>query len=141
MATIEKMKEAEDIREVLAKAEKFYQRYATLGKTLDIFTAEYRSLKAEIVHLLNEKDALRRLNMDAALQLSKTEREAQTRLQTVEQGHRALIDNLSKKQIELENKLAEVEKRENHAAAERHKYELLNDEVNRRLAGLTAIKK
>lgn len=138
MAIAEKAKEHQDVREVLASVSRIYQDHLGLGKKLDKFMEDFKTqMKSDMVYLLNEKESLARANHEAAIKIAGIEREAATRMQSVESGHRALVESLTKREIEVGNMKADLEKRELAVNAERHKYELLNEDLSRKIAGLT----
>ena len=130
---------ADDIRDILARATKFYQRWEGVGKTVDNFIGELRGLRADVVHLLNAKESIDRLVKEAEIKLASAERDARTRLASVEQGHRSLVDKLSKREIELSNKMAEIEKRDLSVTEARNRYELLKEEYERKMESLTRV--
>src|SRR3990167_892423 len=130
---------AVDIREVLARATKFWQRYAELSKQAESFFSDLRGLRSDVVQLLNAQENMGRLVKEAEIRLAKTEREAQTRLSGMEMGHRALIERITKKEVDLDNRTSEAAKRENAVVAERHKYELLKEEYERKLSNLSKV--
>lgn len=130
--------EAVDIRELLAQVSKFYKDYEGLGRIIDRFRSDYLGLRANIVHLLNAQENLGRMNKDAEIKLLKVEQEAQTRLQTIEQGHRAIIDRVSKKEVELDGLKSELERREAKVSNLKMEAELLKAEYEKRLAALSS---
>ncbi len=130
---------ADDVRELLAKSNRFFQKYGAFGKFLEEFQVEFKQLRFDIVQLLNDKDALEKKNRDAEIRLSSAEEEAKRRLANVEQGHRALVERLSKKEVEIDNMKADLAKREAHLRDERKNLELLKSEYERKLNGLARV--
>jgi SpoU rRNA methylase family enzyme len=129
--------ERAEIREGIAELTKFYQKYQTKAAWFGEFLADINALRARVVFLLNKEDALEKNTKAAELNLSQVEREAQNRLQNVEQGHRAIIDRLSQKERELDQAKSAVEKAEQTCANLRVELELKSEALDRKLKGLT----
>lgn len=125
-------------RAAIAQLSAFFTKWEQRVTILDEILKEAKSLRHEVVTLLNARDMLDRRNKDAAIELERVEREARTRLSTIEQGHRTLVDDLSKKQIALDNLKAELDKREAATAAARHEAELIKHAYEQKLSALSA---
>jgi hypothetical protein len=137
MAKSAAVDEKAEIREGIAELTKFYQKYQVRVGWFSEFLADVNGLRARLVFLLNQEEALDRRNKAAELNLSQVEREAQNRLQNVEQGHRAIIDRLSQKERELDQAKSAVEKAEQHNANMRVELELKSEALERKIKGLT----
>lgn len=135
VAEKEKKNDAE-VREAIAHVSAFYQKYEKKLSIIEDFLKDAKALRHEVVVLLNARDMLDVLNKQAAIEREKVEHEAQTRLSTVEQGHQALIDRLSKKEIELDSKMADIEKREVAAQNARREAELLKSAYDQKMVAL-----
>lgn len=142
-ATLEKpvKTEEQEIRELVARATKFYQRWESFGKQFETLWMEFRNVRADVVQLLNARESIDRKVKDSEIVLARNEKEAQQRLASVEMGHRALIDRLSKQEAELRNKNAEMERAELHMRGEREKIELLRASLEARIAAVTDVSK
>lgn len=137
MAKSAVVEEKQEIREGIAELTKFYQKYQARAGWFGEFLADVNALRARLVFLLNHEESLERRTKAAELNLAQVEREAQTRLQNVEQGHRAIIDRLSQKERELDRMKSEQEKAEQTNAAMRVELELKQEALERKLKGLT----
>lgn len=138
MATTEQKNADAEVREVLARMRPLYKEFAAVSSLVTKLGADLRSFDTDLTILLNAQESLDRRRKDAETDLAKVEREAKTRLQNIEHGHRTLTDNLTRKELEAQAKMAEAEKMERASLAARNEYELLKDSYERKLAELTA---
>ena len=130
-----------EIADVVSRATKFYQQHESLINQIKKYHLELTSLKADVVQLLNARESMDRQVKEAQLKVAKAEAEAQTRVNTLEQGHRAFIDRLAKKEIDLDNQLKDMKLKDHMFSNKNRELELLKDEYERKLAGLTRLGK
>lgn len=128
-----------DVREAMAHLGAFFLKHEKKVGVLEEVLKDLKELRYDITTILNAKSKYEHLNRLAAIELEKAEREARTRLSGVEKGHQTLVDELTKKQIAYENKLAEVEKREAIATERIQTAELKASAYDRKLAELTTV--
>ena len=141
MATVEAKQETQEVRDVLARVSKFFQKHEARANGLTEAINDLRALSKDVVQLLNAQESLDRRKRDAELDLARVEKEAKTRLQSIEQSHSAILDRVSKKEIEIDGKLSDLAKREDKAAAVRRDAEVLKDHYEKKLAGITEVSK
>ena len=129
-----------EILTVLAKTRRTYQKYEAAMPVLSEMLAALRALDVEIVSLLNHRETLDKLNKDAMVSLAKVEREAQTRLQNLDAGHRAMVDKLTQKEIQAEKAISQARRLEESANKARADYEAIKSVYETKLAALSEIK-
>lgn len=122
----------DEVKDAFARVSLFFQKWEKKVSLLDEILKDVKGLRYEIVTLQNHRDSLEVLNREAQAKLEKVRSEAATRLQNVEQGNRAIVDRLTKKEIDLDAaraKLAQMEDASSRARAEAEQtkaaYELL----------------
>ena len=129
-----------EVRESLAKLTKFFQQYEGRVGLLSDFLRDAKTLRHELITMLNARDNYDRQVKTAEINLERINREASTRLSKLEQGNRAIIERLTKKEIELDAIKAELAKKEVAISTARQEAELARDSYERKLAGLTSRK-
>lgn len=129
-----------EMLETAARVNKFYKEFSPAVKAMVKLMERLDSeIRYDVVSLTNIQNSMRAKNRDLEILIARNEREAQSRLATVDMGHRALTDRLRKAEQELSAKTAELEKEREFASRERHNYELRREEYDRKLAGLERV--
>lgn len=141
MAIVAEKKELQEVAEILAQSRKLFKDHVALTDLLTKQAAALKEFDTKLVMLINSEESLSRATKNAEANLAKTEQAAKTRLMTIEQGHKTLIDSLSRQKIELDNKMADLEKRERNAAAMEQKYTLLVEQKEREVAAVKTLRK
>ena len=133
------MENGVDMKEVTARASEFYKRYSGFGNEVAKFMKEYAELKENVISLCNLREHLRYEVRKCEIEKAGVEKQAQMRLENVQKGQKVLIDRLSKKELELANKLKDVETREAIVTEKNREVELLKAELERRISTMTEI--
>ena len=136
---LEKVQRDAAEREAIAQVSAFYQKWNGRLGWLKELLSDADSLKHSVITLLNARDMLERLNKQAAIERERVENEAKVRLSAMDKGHRALVEDLNKKQMAADNAMAEAEKMKEAAAAARHEGELLRVAYEKKMAELAAV--
>jgi len=139
VAMKEKTSEVDEqgIREAIARMDKNFQTLEKARTVLEGF--DWKAMRVDLVQLLNSRESLSKLKKQAELDIAAAEREAQIRLASVESGHRTMIERLELREIEVSRKQAEMERRELAVAQERQRFDLLNAELERKIAGVDRV--
>lgn len=122
-----------DTKEVIAKAHKIYPKLESFKNFLGDFAKEFSDLRFTVITLINERESLRAENNRLTIEKSKIEQEAQLRLGNIQRGNKDMVDRLSKREIELANKVRDNEIREAQLSKDKQEVELLRAEYQRRL--------
>lgn len=140
MANAEAVKSDEQaVQEFVAKYAPLFKRAEALAPMLSEFVREFGTFRTDCISAINHKENLSRLNREAELKVAKAEKEAQIRLQNVEQGHRAIIDRVTKKEVECEALKAELLKQQAALASARADAEALKAQREAELEKLTSV--
>ena len=127
------------LAELKIDASKFYQQYQGALKSIEQFLSDLNSLRVTVVGLENQRMALEVQCKQADLARAKVEEEARTRLAGIDSSNRALVDRLSRKEVEAAGSKREYDAKFATLDIARHEVELLRQEYERKLAGMTEV--
>lgn len=138
--TVTKEREEVDesaIRDAIARTDKSFRALESARAILADF--DWKAMRSDIVLLLNSRESLTKMKKIAEIGIAAAEREAQSRLASVDSGHRAMLERLELREISVSRKEAEVETLKLSLSDERRKYDLLNAELERQKQGLDRV--
>lgn len=127
------------LAELKIDASKFFQQYQGALKFMEQFLSDLNALRVTVVGLENQRMALEVQCKQADLARAKVEEEARTRLSGIDSSNRALIDRLSRKEAEATGMKREYEAKFATLDTARHEVELLRQEYERKLSGMTEV--
>lgn len=128
-----------ELQAAMAATSKFMQDFKTFESQVHRFMGDLKDLHYKAATLVNAIVSMDRRVKESEITLAKNAEEATRRLSNVEQGHRAIIERVSAKEIALDGKVAELEKRELKVRAEIERATLLATEYERKLAAIAAV--
>lgn len=122
-------------QEVLASAHQIWPVYKRFSGALDEISKQHDALRKNVIELINAREHLRAEISKAELKLGKVNEEARARLGNIEKSHQALVERLTRKEIDLIAKQKEAEAIKAHAEKEIREHSLVKAEYERRLEG------
>lgn len=130
-------KEVAEINEVISKSRPLFALHARARDAFAAFERDYRTFETGLVMLMNAERNFERRMKEAEARLADAERQARERLATMEHGHRTLLEDLNRKQLEADKVKTEAEATMRKGLAQmaeavelRHMYERKISEVN-----------
>ena len=123
---------------VIAEASKFIKEYTTVAAVLAKMLKNMSDWRQEAIRLENHKQAMRRFIQEGELRLADLERQGQSRLASLNDGHKAIIERLTQKENAVDTKSALLDKREHELQVLRAKYETLAAQAESKLVGIAA---
>lgn len=138
MAIETKETEKQEVETTLAQLRPLYRELSGMAAAASSLGPKLRAFETHLCTLLNWEEGYSRRMKAMEAELSRTEQAARTRLSTIEHGHKTLIDDLSRKQIEADKAKADAVALERKLIEERGNLALLRDEYQRKIAELNA---
>lgn len=131
-------KEHEEVRDILAQMRPLYQDFTRIKAFVDAFAPKLRGFETHICTLLNWEEGYQRRVKAAEGNIAQMEQAAKTRIATMEHGHRTLVDDLSRKQLEADRVKADYESLKRTVIEERAQLAALKDHYERLIGQVNA---
>lgn len=138
MATVEEKKQIAEVETILAEMRPLYREFQDLSARLGAFWPKLRAFETKLTTLLNFEEGYSRRAKEMEARLAQSEKAAKTRLTTIEHGHKTLIDDLSRKQIEADRVKADAEALQRKLLDERANLAALKDHYEREIAAINS---
>jgi hypothetical protein len=136
--TTEEKQEVENIRGIIARSRPIYKEVLALTAHVEAVAAKLRTFETDLTILCNAQESLERRRRDADAAIVQAEKAAKDRLMVMEHGHRTLVDNLSRKQIEADKAKADAEALMRKADEARAEADLIREHYEKKLSEITA---
>lgn len=105
----------DEVSEALIKVSVFFKKWEGKVSLFDEILKDLKGLRYELVTLQNQKESLEVQNRDAQAKLDRARAEATTRLQNTEQSNRAIMERITKKEVDLDAAVSQLKQREENS--------------------------
>lgn len=131
--------ETKEVEQILAEMRPLYRELSDLAARASAIGPKLRGFETQLVTLLNWEEGYTRRAKAMETELANSERAAKQRLSTIEHGHKTLIDDLSRKQLEADKAKADAEALNRRLLEERAELVSLKDHYERKLAEINEV--